>query len=211
MTDISYVRQGHEILTDNGMCDVLDIAEAARTCYLSVPKGETEEEQDAANMALVRSLIRRGHGAMLEHSFLSVRFRTDRAIANELVRHRLLSYAQESTRYVNYGKRGFEFVLPDTRNPFTIEHYRDACEAAVAAYEAMVADGVNPENARGVLPLCTATTIVASGNFREWRHVLSLRTARNAHPMIRALMTPLLDELKETVPVVFDDIEPHRG
>ena len=209
MASISYVRQGYKILTDNGPYDVQAIAEAARTCYQSVPKGETEEERELANEALVRSLIRRGHEAMLEHSFLSVVFTTDRAIANEIVRHRLLSYAQVSTRYVNYTKGTFEFVLPDTRNPFTLEHYRDVCEAAAEAYEAMLADGVRPEDARGVLPLCTATTIVASGNFREWRHVLSLRTAKAAHPMIRALMTPLLDELKDTVPVIFDDIDPY--
>ena len=211
MAAISYVKQGYEILTDNGPYDIQDIAETASVCYRSVPKGETEEECELANEMLVRSLVKRGHGAMLEHSFLSVRFRTDRAIANEIVRHRLLSYAQESTRYVNYGKKGFEFILPDTRNPFTLEHYRDACEAAVDSYESMIADGVSPEDARGVLPLCTATTIVASGNFREWRHVLALRTSKNAHPMIRALMTPLLEELKDTVPVVFDDIEPYRG
>ena len=161
----------------------------------------------------MRSLIGNKHEAMLEHSFMSVRFVTDRAIANELVRHRHLSFAQESTRYVNSSKSGFEFVLPKISGGGLMDGHRldcvrKACAFAAEQYEEMVVCGARPETARAVLPLCTATTIVCSGNFREWRHVLRLRTARDAHPQMRDLMTPLLIELRDQVPVVFDDITP---
>ena len=206
MVDIRFVKQGYEIwgiYWHEGYTEPHDfIATVARTCYKSTPKTSD------ANERLVRSLIKNGHDAMLEHSFLSVQFLTDRAIANELVRHRHFSFAQESTRYVNSAKRGFEFIIPQATDTEEASNIRDACEQSAALYEYMVSEhGTKPEIARAVLPLCTATTIVCSGNFREWRHALKLRTAKDAHPQMRALMTPLLIELREQIPIVFDDIE----
>lgn len=209
MAEISFIEQGHEILgifRNEGYTEPHDfITTVARTCYKSTPKTSDADEK------LVRSLIKNGHGAMLEHSFLSVRFHTDRAIANELVRHRHFSFAQESTRYVNSSRRGFEFVLPEISGGGLMDGHKldcvkRTCMFAAEQYEGMIECGASPEIARAVLPLCTATTIVCSGNFREWRHMLKLRTAKDAHPQMRALMVPLLEELKETVPVVFEDI-----
>lgn len=211
MADICYVRQSHEILTDNGPWDVDLIAEIARTCYKSEPKGDTEEERFASNMRLVRALISRAHGAMLEHSFMSVRFTMSRAISAEMTRHRLFSFAHESTRYVNYDNRGFRFILPETKNPFVLEEYRTACETSAKCYESLLENGCKPEIARGVLPLCLAADVVVSGNFREWRHAFGLRTAKDAHPEIRALMTDLLKDARQTIPIIFDDIEPYEG
>lgn len=229
MAEVSFIEQSHEILgywgdDPYGVEDtpVGFIASVARTCYKSKPKDPRFDSPlsyvriDArrdADESLVRSLIKRDHGSMLEHSFLSVRFVTDRAIANEIVRHRHFSFAQESTRYVNSSKRGFEFIMP----PFygSMEHFktasednvRDVCQRAANTYEAMLECGcVTPEIARAVLPLCTATRIVVSGNFREWRHMFSLRCAPDAHPQMRALMTPLLEELREQISIVFDDL-----
>lgn len=229
MAEIRFVEQSHEILGYWGddPISVEDtpvgfIAMVARTCYKSKPKDPRFDSpcsvvridaQRDADESLVRSLIRRDHGAMLEHSFLSVRFVTDRAIASEMVRHRHLrynpefSYAQESTRYVNYDKRGFEFILPDGLSQEQETLVRAQCIDAVERYDCLTTLGAKPEIARSVLPLCTATTIVCSSNFREWRHALRLRTAKDAHPQMRSLMTPLLVELREQIPIIFDDIE----
>ena len=214
MAEVRFFEQSHEILGWFGQHASYHqdepqefIADVARTCYKSVPKGI------GANERLVRSLIEHGHEAMVEHSFLSVKFFTNRAIANELVRHRHFSFAQESTRYVNSSKRGFEFILPDISGGGLMDGHKldcikRTCQFAADQYEELVECGAKPEVARDVLPLCTATTIVCSGNFREWRHALKLRTAKDAHPQMRALMIPLLEELKEYIPVVFEDVRP---
>ena len=205
MTDISFIKQGYTILgiyKHEGFTEPHDfIAHVARTCYKSEPRTEGADER------LVRSLIKNEHDAMLEHSFMSVKFVTDRAIANELVRHRHFSFAQESTRYVNSSKTGFEFILPSglTEEQETI--IKADCIRAAEHYETLVWLKTTPEIARSVLPLCTATRIVCSGNFRSWRDMFKLRTDKHAHPQMRELMTPLLNELKSTVPVLFDDME----
>lgn len=183
------------------------IADVARTCYDSMGTGEESDRR------LVRSLIKNDHGAMLEHSFLSVRFHTDRAIANELVRHRHFSFAQMSTRYVNSSKQGFEFILPKMAGGGLMDGHRldcikRTCQFAAEQYEELVSCGTRPEIARAVLPLCTKTTIVCSGNFRSWREMFKLRVDRHAHPQMRELMTELLEDLKHHyIPVIFDDIE----
>ena len=124
------------------------------------------------------------------------------------MRHRHFSFAQESTRYVNYEKRGCEFVLPVGISGAEDTIIRIACHNAARAYETLLDQGTTPQVARAVLPLCTATEIVVSGNFREWRHFLKLRTAPDAHPQMRALTLPLLERLQPMIPVVFDDIQP---
>lgn len=204
MVEIRYVEQCHRILGlfhDGEAYPHTFIADVARTCYRSTGIG------DGADRRLVASLVENGHTAMVEHSFLSVEFVTDRAVANEIVRHRHFSFAQESTRYVNYGRRGFEFVMPDPITPVHRMLVEGTCEYAAEAYDSLVSSGAPAEIARSVLPLCTATRIVVSGNFTEWRHFFKLRCDRRAHPMMRSLATPLLVELRGLVPVVFDDIE----
>lgn len=211
MSDVKFIEQGHEILgifKSEGYTEPHDfIANVARTCYQSESKGADADER------LVRSLVKMGHHAMLEHSFMSVRFVTDRAIANEIVRHRLFSFAQESTRYCNYDNRGFEFVLPNISGGGLMDGHKldcvkRACMFAAEQYEEMLECGMKPEIARAVLPLCTATRIVVSGNMREWRHFFELRCDIHAHPQIRELANGLLDDVKQRVPVLFEDIQP---
>lgn len=179
------------------------IEQIARTCYRS--EGNTGEK-------FVKNLIKRGHGAMLEFGWLTVEFTCDRAIANELVRHRLCSFAQESTRYCDYNKAGeIEVICPAELLKFSpaseaLFEWNFAVSSAEKAYKTLRAAGVKPQIARSVLPLCTATHIVMAGNFREWRHVFQLRTASAAHPQMRELMCPLLEEVKSIVPVIFEDI-----
>lgn len=201
------IEQSYRILWNPG--DVIE--KAARTCYRSEDKITDSGSSDKLIKDL---LVARNHTAMLEHSVLSVEFTTDRAIANELERHRLCSFAQESTRYCNYSKDKFgnelTFVQPEwILDLFTYEAsiWADTCVMAEHTYLTLLKKGLKPEDARCVLPLSLATKLVMTTNYAEWRHILKLRTAKGAHPQMRALMIPLLEELQETIPVIFDGIK----
>lgn len=201
------IEQSYRILWNPG--DVIE--KAARTCYRSEDKITEDGSSDRKIKEMLTTL---GHTAMLEHSVLSVEFTTDRAIANELERHRLCSFAQESTRYCNYNKDKFNneltFVRPEwLRDYYTYEAsiWADACVTAEHNYLTLLRNGLKPEDARCVLPLSLATKLVMTTNYAEWRHILKLRTAKSAHPQMRALTIPLLKELQETIPVIFDDIK----
>lgn len=207
-------KQGYEILSNisiYGVLELMDIERAARVCYRS--EGLIEEQGVSAKR-LISRLIKSGHEAMLEHSMLSVEFTCDRAIANELERHRLAAFAQESTRYCNYNaeKFGSEITcippISFEEGSLAYNSWLSACDVAEKVYLSMIKSGVaRPQDARSVLPLSLATKVVVTANYREWRHIFKLRTAKDAHPDMRALMIPLLKELKERLPVIFDDIE----
>lgn len=197
-----------------------------RVCYKSEDKITPGSAEKFAKM-----LIERGHEAMIEHYGFSVRFVVDRGVSHEIVRHRLASYAQESTRYCNYGKDGCTFVLPcwfgksaaillhhkweftDKYCEFTELRAAErrwfiTCLDAEYAYEnAMEYYGLSPQEARSILPNSLKTELIMTANLREWRHFLRLRTAKDAHPQMREVAIPLLGELKGLIPVVFDDIE----
>ena len=215
------IKPSYTILSDiseNGIKELQFIEQAARTCYKSEDR-ITDDGESAK--ALIKRLIKSGHEAMLEHSLLSVRFVVDRGISHEIVRHRLFSFAQESTRYCNYsnGKFGSEltFIKPyfwdaddDNVGPENMTNYdwwSYACEEAETAYLELLKNGATPQEARTVLPNSTATEIVVTGNYREWRHFLKLRTDKAAHPQMREVTIPLLRELQERIPIIFDDIE----
>lgn len=209
---MNIVNPGYEIKTDispYGMWELMQIEEAARTCYRSEDK-ITDQAESAKK--LIKKLIESGHEAMLEHSSLTVAFVCDRAIANEIERHRMASFAQESTRYCNYSADKFggeiSVILPYYIRPGSPEYgyWMSAVRSAEGNYFALLNAGETPQEARCVLPLCLATHLTVTANYREWRHILKLRTARDAHPQIRELMNPLLEELKARIPVVFDDI-----
>lgn len=208
------IQQSYEILTNlsNPIETILKPIEiAGRTCY----KSENNITGDSC-IKFCKMLCERGHEAMVEHSQLSVKFIVNRAIANEIVRHRLFSFAQESTRYINYSKDKFgseiKVIEPADLLPSNSSMYQfwyNSCKNAEDAYMALLYENVKPEIARDVLPLSTATEIVVTGNIREWRHFFNLRSSRKstaAHPQIRSLCDKLLDELKSKIPVLFDDI-----
>lgn len=177
-----------------------DIERIGRVCYKS------EHRITSSSAApFVRSIIERGHESVLEHISITVRFVTDRAIANELVRHRIAAYSQESTRYCNY-KDKIEFIYPKNVSDKQLQLIMEACACAATTYQALIADGATPEIARDVLPLCTKTELIATYNLREWRHILRLRTDKAAHPKMRALMQTLLQFFQGLVPIIFDDI-----
>lgn len=207
------VEPKYEILTDiseGGIKELQQIERVARVCYKSEDKITPDGE--SANK-LVGFLVKQGHEAMLEHSQLSVLFTCDRGVANELVRHRIASFAQESTRYCNYSKEKFDGELSFIRPYYIDDLSEEACDAisdsclwAEKLYLQLIKDGLRPEQARCVLPLCLKTEIVVTANYREWRNIFKLRTPVAAHPQMRELMCPLLKELQSKIPVVFDDI-----
>lgn len=190
-----------EILNISG--DLKTIEHAARTCYKSEDK-----IKDGSAERLVGTLVDRGHHAMLEFVDVTVKFYTDRGIANEIVRHRIASYAQESTRYVNY-KEGVEFIEPlsimNGPERVQIEFRKTLCDTA-QKYIYLVECGFKPQDARAILPLCLKTELVMKTNLRSWRNFFELRTSPAAHPEMRRIAIPLLKEFKQRIPIVFDDI-----
>lgn len=202
----------YEILTEiseGGIEELKTIERAARTCYKSEDK--IDDGVDSAKK-LIKKLIDSGHEAMLEHSMLSVKFVCDRGISHEIVRHRMASFAQESTRYCNYSKDKFDNQITVIKPCFLKEGtepyicWMEAMEIAEKKYFSLLDYGLTPQEARSVLPNSLKTEIVVTANYREWRHILDLRCDKAAHPQIRELMLPLLADLKGFIPVIFDDL-----
>lgn len=183
---------------------------AARTCYKSEGK-----IQEGSAEKLVAGLIKSGHEAMLEHASVTVKFVVDRGISHELVRHRLASFAQESTRYCNYSKDDFgseiTFIIPEYLE-YKSEGWniwKESMKQAEDAYFKMLDFGLSPQQARAVLPNSTKTEVVMTANLREWRHFFKLRaigTTGKPHPQMLEVAVPLLEDFKQMIPVVFDDL-----
>ena len=193
-----------------GASELKQIERIARVCYKSEDKISTDL---SSAKKLIINLIRNGHEAMLEHGYLSVKFICDRAVSHELVRHRMASFAQESQRYCNYSTDKFDnnvtFIQPwwmDEEDDVGYSVWKKSCLQAERAYFDLMNFGYSPQQARGVLPNCTKTEIVVTANYREWRHILKLRTASDAHPDMRDMMEHLLANLKSLIPIIFDDI-----
>lgn len=176
-----------------------------------------------------------GHGdwSVVEHEKVTCEFLVDRGITHEIVRHRIGSYTQESTRFVNYQKSGGEarFVVPlgIVENPKSLEEFatfdeyvaytnwpehrawatwRRSVATAEGAYMSLCAEGVKPQIARSVLPNALASKIVVTYNLRTWRHFFVMRTCAEAHPQMRQVVDPLLAEFQAKVPILYEDIEP---
>lgn len=199
-----------EILTPITGDELRQIEYAGRACY----KSEDKITEGSAKK-FVENLIKRGHEAMLEHSSLSVKFICDRGVSHELVRHRLASFAQESTRYCNYSQDKFGNELTFIKPIFLEEgsdsykYWENAMADAEICYFSMLDSGCTPQEARSVLPNSIKTEVIMTANYREWRHFFWLRAARKtgpAHPQMEELTVPLLKEVVDKIPYVFDDI-----
>ena len=189
------------------------IEKAGRTCYKSEDKimlGSAKE--------FVKMIVKRGHETVIEHVSASVKFITNRGVTHELVRHRLCSFSQESTRYVRYDGE-MEFIRPvwwmrpssnieDVNMGVAQDEWMNTLIATERSYIRLLDLGWRPEQAREVLPNSLKTEIVTTANLREWRHIFKLRTSKAAHPQIRDLMKSCLNGFKLAVPVIFDDIVP---
>lgn len=178
------------------------IEAAGRTCY----KSEDQITPDSAKK-FVEMIKKRGHESVIEHAFASFRVVCDRGVTHEIVRHRLCSYSQESTRYCNYSKEKFGGEITVIEPPGLVGMDRTIWEKAMIqaelAYLALVSGGVKPEIARSVLPTCLKTEIVWTANFREWVHILKLRTSERAHPQMREIALEIQQTLRFHCPEVF--------
>ena len=218
-----------ENISEGGLNELKLLETVARVCYKS--EDYITEDGESAKRLLKR-LIESGHEAMLEHRIITVKFTCDRGISHEIVRHRIASFAQESTRYCNYSKdkfgneitviKPFFYSPSEPSNLEDLEKQREAhfgiinelfdtwvesCKFAENSYFNLLDLGSTPQEARSVLPTSLKTELVMTANYREWRHFLKLRTSPAAHPQIRELAIPLLHELQSKLPIIFDDIE----
>ena len=206
----------------DGQAILKKIERIGRVCY----KSENNIKEDSAER-FIKSIIARGHESVLEHASISVRVICDRGVSHEIVRHRVASYSQESTRYCNYSNEKFgeelTFIKPcywenenNTREFEMSVAYR--CRNSYEqwlkcmwnieqCYFSMLDCGATPQEARSVLPNSLKTEIVMTMNLREWRHFFKLRCAKAAHPQMREVAYLILDEFKSKIPVVFDDIK----
>lgn len=183
------------------------VERAGRLCYRSGHRMTPDSHR-----TFVRGLILRGHESVLEHVSWSVVFQCDRAIANQIVRHRLGAYSQVSSRFdLTSPRLGGELtvVRPFYLEPHTQAYaaWHTACVTAEILYRQMLDDTYTPEQARAVLPLSLCTYLLVTYNLRQWRHFLQMRAARTAHPQIRQLAVPLYLYLQERVPELLTGID----
>jgi thymidylate synthase (FAD) len=204
-----------EILSPINSEEILKMLErVARTCY----KSEDKITDDSA-IEMMRSLIKRDHLAMIEFFDITVKFVCDRGISHELVRHRIASFAQESTRYCNYSKDKFDNQITFITPCWIRENWSEECgddnataiwydqmQNAESAYNNLINEGWQPQQARSVLPNSLKTEINVKMNLREWRHFFKLRCSPAAHPQMRELTIPLLKEFQSKISIIFDDI-----
>ena len=180
-----------------------------RVCY----KSEDKIEENSAE-AFLAGIIKRGHEAVLEHISISVKFICDSGVSHEIVRHRMASYCQESTRYCNYSgdKFGNEITviepcyLDESKHFIPYSAWADACDNAENQYFNMLKSGCSPQEARAVLPNSLKTELIMTANIREWRHFLRLRCGKGAHPQMREVALMLLQMFYDILPALFGDV-----
>lgn len=191
------------------------IEKIGRVCYKS-------EEKIAEGSAekFIRALLTRQHESVIEHESVTVRMICDRGVTHEIVRHRIASYSQESTRYCNYAgdkfgsqitvidlAGGFQYDLSDECDRAKYEVWKTAMEQAETAYFRMLELGATPQEARSVLPNSLKTEIVVTMNLRSWRNFFRLRVDSHAHPQMREVAQLLFREFQEKLPVFVSDLE----
>lgn len=175
---------------------------SGRTCY----KSEDKITEDSA-VKFCNMIKQRGHESVVEHAVASFRIICDRGISHEIVRHRIASYSQESTRYCNYSKDKFGNEIAVIEPPGLTESQRkewfEAMQRVEGSYNYLIGSGVSPQIARSVLPTCLKTELVMTANFREWLHFIKLRTSPAAHPQIRTIADEIREYLFQYCPTIF--------
>lgn len=197
-----------EILDNiNGNEILQKIERAGRVCYKSEDKITNESAK-----TFIQNLLTSGHESVIEHEKISVRIICDRGVTHEIVRHRIASYSQESTRYCNYTKDKFGNELTFIKPCFWSEDsdkYRlwiETMKIIENSYNKMIELGAKPQEARSILPNSLKTEIIVTMNLREWRHFFKLRTSNRAHPQMREIAMMLLGQFKRKIDILFDDI-----
>lgn len=185
-----------------------NLERACRTCYRSEDK-ITEESYKT----LLKNCINRGHESILEHEKITIRMTCDIGVYKDLTRHRHASFSIESTRYCNYGKDKFDnqikFIKPVNmeENTELYNEWEKSLEEIESHYIKMVSLNATPDQMRMILPHSTAAEVTMTANIREWKHILSLRCTKHAHPAVEQVMIPLLLHLKKNMPEIFENIE----
>ena len=184
-----------------------------RACLNCQPRGGRIKVRDPSSHKLIRAILKRGHESVIEHLSITVKFTVDRGVSHELVRHRLCSFSQESTRFVRYTaecEEGNEltFIRPCfwEEESGGFETWKTAMICAEQYYLSLLSLGAKPEEARSVLPNSLKTEIVTTANLREWRLIFKLRTSPRAHPQFRQVTVPLLEELRKRIPIIFEEL-----
>lgn len=213
------IKPSFEILTPIDRSQILKAIEVAgRTCY----KSEDKITDDSAS-EFVEMIVGRGHLSVVEHRSVSVKFICDRGVSHELVRHRIASFSQESTRYCNYSKDKFDnqltFIIPSLskiepgegdRSDFGLHSHGEilwlnAMQSSQDIYNSLIQAKWSPQEARSVLPNSLKTEIIVTANLREWREIFRQRCSPAAHPQMRELMVPLRNEFQKVLPEIFGD------
>lgn len=202
------IEPSFEILDEiDGQRMLKSIERCGRVCY----KSESVITDTSAE-TFIKRIVHSGHESVIEHEKVSVRLICDRGVTHEIVRHRIASYSQESTRYCNYAKDKFgneiTFIKPFfwAEDSETYQIWLAQMQQIEDAYLKLIDLGATPQEARSILPNSLKTEIIVTMNLREWRHFFKLRTASGAHPQIREICMPLLAEFKRQIPIIFDDI-----
>ena len=183
------------------------IERAGRVCY----KSESRISDNSADK-FIANIIKSGHESVIEHVSLTFKIICDRGVTHEIVRHRLASYSQSSTRYCNYASDKFgnelTFIKPCFWNEDDENYllWKQTLEVAEKNYLAMIKNGARPEQARSILPNSLKTEIFMTANLREWRHFLKLRTSKRAHPQMREVALKIHKILVDNLPIIFSDI-----
>ena len=203
------IRPWFEILDEVDGDDILSrIEKNGRVCY----KSEERITKDSAKK-FISNILKSGHESVIEHEKITVRIVCDRGVTHEIVRHRIASYSQESTRYCNYSNEKFgkelTFIKPVFWNDNSEEYktWVETMQIIEDTYNKLIAMGAEPQQARSILPNSLKTEIIVTMNLREWRHFFQLRTSYRAHPQMREIACALLEEFKNIIPIIFDDIE----
>ena len=196
---------------------VKKIERIGRVCY----KSEGKITEDSAEK-FIKGLLTRQHESVIEHEYVTVRFVCDRGVTHEIVRHRIASYSQESTRYCNYSgdkfdnqitvidlASGFQYDLSKENDKAKYEVWTKAMENAEQSYFRMLELGATPQEARSVLPNSLKTEIVVTMNLRSWRNFFRLRVDSHAHPQMREVATMLYEEFQKRLPVFVADLDIH--
>ena len=180
---------------------------AGRVCY----KSESRISDDSADK-FIANIIKSGHESVIEHISVTFKIICDRGVTHEIVRHRLASYSQESTRYCNYASDKFANELTFIKPCFWNESdknfllWKETMAQIEKIYLEMLANGAKPQEARSILPNSLKTEIFMTANLREWRHFLKLRTSERAHPQMREVALEICKILNEKLPVIFKDV-----
>ena len=185
-----------------------------RSCETAARVSHRSEERmtlDSWDKFLRFVVMTKGDFSVIEHRSVTVEAVVDRGITHEIVRHRIGSYTQESTRFCNYNKSGeIKIICPFTSDGNTLipgyHAWGDAMRSAENFYLSMIDQGCSPQIARSVLPNSLASKIWITFNLRQWRLFFLMRTSIETHPQMLDVMVPLLDEFKQKVPIFYEDI-----